>query len=461
MNKKRINSAYFIGIGGIGMSALALFFKSNGIDVFGYDKVETAITKNLVDRGIDIVFIDDEQEINPAFYAYALEECRVIYTPAIPDDHSILNYFRNNNYKVLKRADALAEVLKDYKTIAVAGTHGKTTTSAILAHILHHSELGCNAFLGGISTDFKSNLILNNESEFAVVEADEYDRSFLKLQPFVSIVTTLDPDHLDIYQSEEDFRNSFIEFISSTTGGFNVLNQSINYVSDLRCHLYGATADNRVERYRINNGHVQFDLKINDKLIKNINFALPGVFNAENALAASIVAYHLGIKVSDIEKALGSFQGVKRRFEYHIRNDQLIFIDDYAHHPGELNATIGSLKELYPDQMILGVFQPHLFSRTRDFMEGFARALEALDKIVLLDIYPAREEPISGVTSAELLAKINSSDKYLVGKDDLISFLEQENFDVLITLGAGDIDQLVDPIKNAMQSKLNFETEKG
>lgn len=461
MTKSEVHSVFFIGIGGIGMSALALFFKSKGTSVYGYDRVKTDITHNLVEEGIQVIYNDNPEEIDPAFFEIDKKNSLIVFTPAIPADQILLNYFIQNGYRVQKRALALADVLEEYKVLAVAGTHGKTTTCAILAHILDYSGFGCNAFLGGIANNFNSNLLINPKSNFAVVEADEFDRSFLNLSPYSSIVTCIDPDHLDVYGSAEEFKSTFSSFITSTSGeGTAILHESIELENVKNEIKYGNHSTNRVENYSVNSGEVTFNFVIGNESIQEISFCLPGIHNANNALAAAILARSLGIKNEAIKEALIAFTGVKRRFQYHIREVDLVYIDDYAHHPSELSATISAVKNLYPDKVIAGVFQPHLYTRTRDFMQEFAGALNELDKIILLEIYPAREQPLPGISSVALLEEIDNPRKQLVSKDKLVNQLKHEDFDVLLTLGAGDIDQCIDPIAKGMMEKRNLETHK-
>jgi len=451
VNGLNINSAFFIGIGGIGMSALALYMHSKNIRVYGYDRIQSSITNNLNEKGIEITFKDDMNEIPSAFLLEEKQDVYVVYTPAIPSDQNLLNYFQRENYQVLKRSDALAEALKDMKTIAVAGTHGKTTTSSILAHVLNET-IGCNAFLGGISNNLQSNFLLNEKTDLAVVEADEYDKSFLKLSPFASIITSIEADHLDIYETEESFFKVFQEFAEKTSpDGFLIKNENVTITDNTSLSIsnYGLNANETgVSNFRIEDNSFYFDLNIEGNKIADIPFHLPGDYNALNACAASFVAYKMGANLGDIKSALSTYSGVKRRFEYIINDGEEIFIDDYAHHPGELNACINAVKQLYPNKRILGIFQPHLFSRTQDFLMEFASALENLDQIVLLDIYPARELPIPGITSKTLLDEIKHPEKELLSKSELNHFVANAQFDILLTLGAGDIDRCVIPLRD-------------
>ncbi|NND77167.1 MAG: UDP-N-acetylmuramate--L-alanine ligase [Flavobacteriales bacterium] len=450
-----INSVFFVGIGGIGMSAIAFYMLSKNIQVYGYDRVSSKITKELESKGARIIYVDETEKIDQNFLDAGKERTTVIYTPAIPRDHNILSYFLDNGHEVVKRSDLLQRILKGFKILAVAGTHGKTTTSSILAHILNES-IGCNAFLGGIANNFSSNYIENEESELAVVEADEFDRSFLKLDPHISLITSVEADHLDVYGEEETFIQVFQEFSELTSSNGMVVKcgsvpliekEGLSYVT----YAY-EEGENCVRNLRYKNHNSFFDLNIGPTNIQEVQFKLPGKYNALNALGASIVADRLGVEASQIKTALESFSGIKRRFEYHIQKDDLVYIDDYAHHPGELDACIGAVRDLYPEKKITVIFQPHLFSRTRDFMDGFARSLSKVDQLYLMDIYPAREIPIIGINSAVLLEKIELKKKQLVSKEDLINDVLERPHEVVLSLGAGDIDRMVEPLKKGLLS---------
>ena len=453
MNINTINNAHFIGIGGIGMSNLARYFLSKNIVVSGYDRTETAITKALIVEGASIHYADQLDELN---YLSSID--LVVYTPAIPSNNAQLSFFRDSAVKIMKRAEVLGLITKQSYCIAVAGTHGKTTTSSIVAHMLEYSKIGCTAFLGGIATNFNSNFILNKGSENVVVEADEYDRSFLNLTPDIVILTSIDPDHLDIYGSAENVQQCFQEFVNliPKTGKL-ISNYGLSIESNLK-KTYGenGAADFKIFNTRVEDGEHYFDLAYGAEIFDNISLGLPGKHNIYNAAAVFALGIELGIDHQVIVKSFSSFKGVKRRFEYHIKTPTLIFIDDYAHHPQEIEATISSVKELFPDKKLTVVFQPHLFSRTNDFMEEFADSLSAIDEVILLDIYPARELPIKGVSSSVLLEKINCNNKLLLQEKEVVTALKDRYLEVVLTLGAGDIDQLVSPIKNMLTAKLEI-----
>ncbi len=432
---------YFIGAGGIGMSALERYFKSLGKNVLGYDKTQTELTKALMDEGIDIHFEDNvaliPTEINPT-------NTLVIFTPAVPSDHQELNYFRTNNFTVLKRSQVLGEITKHTYSIGVAGTHGKTTTSSILGHVLKFADVNSTAFLGGVAENYHSSIILNG-SEVTVAEADEFDRSFLRLSPKLAIITSVDADHLDIYGEREEVEKSFHEFGDIVEEKLFV-RKGLNFPNAL---TYGVEeeADYVAKNVRIEDGHYVFDVQTPTKEIHNVGILLPGRHNMENALAALAVADYMGIDEKKIVEALAEFKGVKRRFNRFECNNDKIYIDDYAHHPNELKAVIGSVRELYPAKKLLVVFQPHLYTRTSDFVDEFAESLSSVDELLLLDIYPARELPIEGVTSDWLLSKITTEQKEVCSLDEAMDRLKTKEFDILLTVGAGNIDTLVKPIK--------------
>lgn len=451
---KNINAfdrAYFIGIGGIGMSAIARYFLSKGWSVGGYDKTRSRLTDALEQEGAKIHFEDLADQIPSEFLSK--ESTLFIYTPAIPKNMKELCFLQDNAYTVYKRSEVLGMITRDSKALCVAGTHGKTTTSSMLAHILNESSFKCSAFLGGISTNFNSNFIGNSDSDITVIEADEFDRSFLRLKPFSSIVTTTDADHLDIYLDDASFQNSFQEYANLIDQqGFlvhhaNVVLKHPNSIS------YGmnCVADFRGENERFENGKYKIDVAFKDQLWGNVELGLPGIHNAENALGCIALLVQIGMSEKEIRHGLASFLGVKRRFEFQIRNTNIIYIDDYAHHPTEIEALLNAVQSLYPNKKITGVFQPHLFSRTRDFFDGFAAQLSRLDEVVLMPIYPAREEPIEGITSDALLDAIDSSAKHLCTAENLIDFLVSRELEVLLTIGAGDIDRIVEPLKAKLE----------
>jgi UDP-N-acetylmuramate--alanine ligase len=451
MNENKIHSIYFMGIGGIGMSALALYFISKKVMVFGYDRSASEITNNLIAKGAKISFNDDVKSISQDFLDISKSNTIVVYTPAIPKNSMLLNYFETRGYEIKKRSQILGLLTESTNTLAVAGTHGKTTTSTILTHLLKYSGIGCNAFLGGISTNYNTNFIFDESSNNSVVEADEYDRSFLQLHPDLAIITSTDADHLDIYNKHENLLESFNLFASQIKPNGNfIVKKNLNIESNTtNRYTYSATevADFYAENITIKEENYYFDLVAPNRKIENIHLGIPGMHNVENAVAASAAAIIYGIKDGDLKSALASFMGVKRRFEYILKNKKIIFIDDYAHHPTELLACISSVKQLYPLKKITGVFQPHLFTRTRDFLDQFAESLSLLDQLILLEIYPARELPIEGVNSTKLLERVTNPNKKLLTKEQLINEISYLNPEVLLTLGAGDIDQLIQPLK--------------
>ncbi|WP_313383881.1 UDP-N-acetylmuramate--L-alanine ligase [Chishuiella sp.] len=431
---------YFIGAGGIGMSALERFFLSLGKNVVGYDKTQTELTSQLILEGINIHFEDNIDLIPDGI---TKENTLVIYTPAVPKDHLELNYFLTNDFKVMKRSEVLGEITRHTYNIGVAGTHGKTTTSSILGHILKVANVECTAFLGGIAENYDSNIILNG-SKYTVAEADEFDRSFLKLSPKLAIITSDDADHLDIYGERDEVKKSFQEFGAIVEEKLFV-RKGLEFNN---AYTYGVDADADYNAYnvRIIEGHYVFDVKTPNGSLKDVGILLPGYHNMENAVGALAVADYMGVPHEKIREALSTFIGVKRRFNRFEINDK-IYIDDYAHHPTELDAAIRSVRELYPGKKVLGVFQPHLFTRTRDFADDFAKSLSKLDSLILLDIYPARELPIEGITSNFLLEKVDLQEKLVSSLDNSLNEIKKQDFDVLLTVGAGNIDTIVKPIK--------------
>jgi UDP-N-acetylmuramate--alanine ligase len=449
---KQFDRAYFIGIGGIGMSALARYFNHIGWNVAGYDKTPSTLTKELEIEGITIHFEDLGNNI-PEQYKES-EKTLVIYTPAIPKSFEELHFFKSNNSYLLKRSEVLGLLTRASKGIGVAGTHGKTTTSSMLAHILNESHIKCNAFLGGIATNFNSNLLINNASEFTVIEADEFDRSFLQLNPFASIITSIDPDHLDIYDDAATFREGFQQYAQLTSAkGCLVVREGITLRSNATQISYAInseTADYGGSNLRVEGSQFFMDVKTPRANFKAVALGIPGIHNAENALACFALLEFIGCDEIEIRNGIKSFKGVKRRFEYHIKTDDLIYIDDYAHHPTEIHALISSVRLLYPAKKIIGVFQPHLFSRTRDFFEDFAKELSHLDELILLPIYPAREEPIPGVTSENLLKEITLKQKTVLNATETLEYLSNIKEGVVLTIGAGDIDRIIEPLKNVL-----------
>ena len=448
MNLNQIHNVYFIGIGGIGMSALARYFKSIGKNVSGYDKTETELTNELIESGIDIHFKDEIGLIPTDYY---IENTLVVITPAVPTTHSQWNYFLEREFVVKKRAEVLGLITKDTFCFAVAGTHGKTTTSSILGHILYQSGADVTSFLGGIVENYNSNLIGTGKS-ITVVEADEFDRSFLHLYPNIACVTSMDADHLDIYGDSAAIEASFLEFANKIT------DKSQLFIAK-NLDLEGVTvavnenADYKAYNVRIDNGNYVFDVQTPTEVISNLQFGLPGKHNLTNALMALAMAKTFGTSNDDIAAALKSFKGIKRRFSYQIKESNLVYIDDYAHHPTEIDAVYQAVSELYPNQKVLAIFQPHLFSRTRDFADGFAKSLSKFDEVLLLDIYPARELPIEGITSSWLLDKMTNEHKKVVSKTDLITQILESEAKIIVTIGAGDIGELVPSIKQALQKK--------
>jgi len=458
MDLKKYRMVYFIGIGGIGMSALARYFKSLGLEISGYDRVSTSLNDELETEGMKIHFEDSINRIPVSIIDNTnRDQVLIIYTPAIPSNHSELNYFRNNNYQIYKRSEVLGEITKSKFSIAVAGTHGKTTTSSIIAHILKYSGKDCTAFLGGITKNYNSNFLLankGNENSPVVVEADEYDKSFLTLHPDIAVITSMDADHLDIYGDknmlEENYRK-FSRQVKST--GKLFAKQGLGFKENSYSYSINTDADFKAKNIEINNHQYVFDVEGILGSINGLSLGLPGIHNVENALAATAVAQYLGIENNIIKEALKSYSGVKRRFDLRFCSEETVYIDDYAHHPEELRACIQSVKELYPNRRITGIFQPHLFTRTRDFVDGFAKSLSMLDELILMNIYPARELSIEGITSEIILDKVTIPNKRILSDKEILKEIENTKTDVLLTLGAGDIDKLVEPIEHILKDK--------
>ncbi len=437
-NLNHISKAYFIGIGGIGMSALAHYFLLEGKQVAGYDRTETSITASLEDKSVVISFKDSASDIPQAFLDK--ENTLIVYTPAIPKEHKQLNYFIDQGFIVQKRAKVLAEIANSSTCLAVAGTHGKTTTAAILGHLLAETGAKVTAFIGGITQNYASNLIYKG-NDVIVVEADEFDRSFLNLNPDIACITSVDADHLDIYDNPSQVLEAFTAFSKSVT----TTNLLVNNTIPIKGHTIGVddSSDYSASNIRLENGTCIFDLKYPEGLLKDLHFNLPGLHNLSNAVTALGMAIKYGSPTASLPKALSCFCGVNRRFTYRIRTNKCILIDDYAHHPTEISAVNQSIKLLYPQEKILAVFQPHLFSRTRDFIDEFALALSTFDAVALLDIYPAREKPIPGITSSVLLDKITIANKYLLPKDQVAQFVKESTYKIVVMMGAGDIDKLI------------------
>ena len=447
MNLKKIHNIYFVGIGGIGMSALARYFHVNSINVAGYDKVVSPITKTLESSGIAICFDDEIDLISDEFLN--VKNTIVVYTPAVPKSHKQLQYFKEHNFKIYKRAEILGEITKNTFCFAVAGTHGKTTTSTILGHILKECGINATSFLGGVSENYNSNLILGGD-EISVVEADEFDRSFLQLSPNIACITSMDADHLDIYGAPDALVKSFNDFA-------NLVSHKLFIKKGLPLNgiTYGIDegADYNAQNISIKNGTYFFDVKTPSEIIKNIELNLSGKHNVLNTVVALAMANEYGVPLLSIARALKTFKGVKRRFTFKIKTDDLVLIDDYAHHPTEINAVAEAVRELYPTKKIAAIFQPHLFSRTQDFVDDFAESLAKFDELMLLKIYPAREKPIKGVTSSWLLNKINLENKKVIKKSELLNEVLQSKAEVIVMIGAGDIGEMVNSVQEILLDK--------
>lgn len=451
MELSNIKQVYLIGIGGIGMSGLGRYFNHLGCAVYGYDKTSTRLTDELQQEGMHIIFEDDAAQI-PAQFMQLDDSSLVIYTPAIPKDSVILNAFISKGFELYKRSQVLGIISKGSYTIAVAGTHGKTTTSCMIAHLLKSSGVDCSAFLGGISTNYQSN-VLYGKTNIMVVEADEYDRSFLTLHPDIAVITSMDADHLDIYGKHEHLQESFRLFASQLkAGGKLIAKQGLSLTAECSYSIQSTDADAVGYNIRIENGDFYFDFRNAEVTIENIKLGIPGLHNIENAVAAAQAALYVGVSAEAVKAALASFSGVKRRFEYIVKTDACVYIDDYAHHPAELQACLTSVKKLYPQRKLTVIFQPHLYTRTRDFAEGFAAALNMADELFLMDIYPARELPIEGVSAGMILNLMQPGNKHVLNAEQIIERVTREQPELLITVGAGDIDQLVEPLKKALQN---------
>jgi len=446
--KVKEHSIYFLGIGGIGMSALARYFIAKGYQVHGYDRTPTELTSALEKEGMIIHFNEDPKLI-------PVETGLVVYTPAIPATNSEFQYLKKSGVRMMKRAEVLGMLSSEYQTIACAGTHGKTTTSAMVSYLMQQSQIGCQAFLGGISRNFETNLLLSETSSFLVAEADEYDRSFLQLHPYIAIITSIDSDHLDIYDNNEAVHEAFSNFTGNIVPlGSLIIKKGLELPLQIPadCHVYRYAVDDEADFYASNltleNGLYHFDFTYPKGKINNLILGIPGLYNVENAVAALAAAILTGVTPEELSAGLASFKGVKRRFDIRLNEKSLVYIDDYAHHPEEIKACISSARAMFPGRKLTGIFQPHLFTRTRDFAAAFAQSLSVLDEILLLPIYPARELPIPGIDSTMLLSLINHPNKHLVQKSDIPAYFTGKKTEVLLTMGAGDIDTLVEPIEN-------------
>ena len=458
MFANQIHTYYFLGIGGIGMSALARYFAAKGYRVLGYDRTASPLTESLEAEGIEVQYDDSLDRVA----ALDLQTTVVVRTPAVPEDMAVYVWLKEKDFRILKRAEVLGIVTRSERALCVAGTHGKTTTSTMLAHILHQSHVGANAFLGGIANNYGTNLLLDQKSDLVVVEADEFDRSFHHLTPYISVITSMDPDHLDIYGTEDAYRKSFMHYASLVQEALVVKNSLQLTVDNLQARVYTYAVDEMADFYadniRVANGEIRFDFHTPQQSVEDVQLGVPVWVNIENGVAAMAVAWLMGATDEELREGMRSFSGVYRRFNIHVNTPQITYIDDYAHHPMELKASIESVRKLYPERYVIGVFQPHLFSRTQDFAEEFAAVLSQLDEVALLPIYPAREEPIAGVTSEWLMDKVQTK-RALVLPDILAKYLRErvknclakEKNCVVITMGAGDIDRQVQKIAKALQ----------
>ncbi|QIL40715.1 UDP-N-acetylmuramate--L-alanine ligase [Pedobacter sp. HDW13] len=450
MELSKINRVFFVGIGGIGMSALARYFAKRGQVVCGYDKTRTKLTETLEQEGILITYLDEAASL-PCAFLDNQDDTLVVYTPAIPKDSKILNHFIHKGFSLKKRSEVLGIISKGMFCIAVAGTHGKTTTSSIVAHILKDTGYDCTAFLGGITSNYNSNVLFGNNN-VVVVEADEYDRSFLTLHPDVAVVTSMDADHLDIYGDKSHLEESFRLFAAQLKDGGTLYAHEGLPLANNTSYAASATANARAENLRVQGSKFVFDYTDATQSIKDISLMLPGKHNVENTTVAIAIALALGIEADKVKQAVANFKGVKRRFEYIVNNGNQIYIDDYAHHPEELKACFDAVRQLYPDKKLTVIFQPHLFTRTRDFADEFAKVLSTADELLLLEIYPARELPLAGINAQFLLDKITLSDKKICGKDFVVQYVKDTKPELILTVGAGDIDTIIEPLKNTLNN---------
>jgi UDP-N-acetylmuramate--alanine ligase len=460
MNLNDVKSIYFVGAGGIGMSALIRYFIAKGKKVGGYDRTPCELTEELIKEGADIHYEESVERIPEAFRNR--ENTLIVYTPAVPADHAELLFFRNNGFEIKKRAEVLGLITRDSKALCVAGTHGKTTTSTMAAHLLYQSHVGCTAFLGGISKNYHSNLLLMKSSPYTVIDADEFDRSFHQLSPFMSVVTAVDPDHLDIYGTEEAYLESFAHYTSLIReGGALIMHSDIKLTPRLRegVRLYTYGRDKgyfHAENIAIGGGEIYFDFVSPEVRINHVRLGVPVSINIENGVAAMALAYLNGATEAEIHAAMASFAGVERRFDFKIKTDEVVFLSDYAHHPAELEQSIKSMRQLYPKRHLTGIFQPHLYTRTRDFYREFAQSLSLLDEVILTDIYPAREEPIPGISSRIIYDNLRPGiSKMMCRKEELPALFEIHPADVLMVLGAGDVEDYVKPIEEVLLKRLS------
>lgn len=456
---KKFTKFYFLGIGGIGMSAIARYYQARGFEVAGYDRTKTKLTEDLQNEGMEITYDESEMGIPTKFLDK--NKTLVVLTPAIPADHPQLVFFREKEFQVMKRAEVLGYITRQNKGICIAGTHGKTTTSTITAHLLRQSKVDCNAFLGGISNNYNTNLLLSKESNFVVIEADEYDRSFHHLSPYMAVITSADADHLDIYKTHEAVKESFEYFASLVLpGGALIIRKGIDIhpvlQKGVKMYTYSMDegGDFHAENIKSKPGEIRFDFVTPTDRIADVRLGVPVKINVENSVAAMALAWLSGVTSEELRTGLSSFSGIYRRFNIVYQSPEVVYIDDYAHHPSELNAGISSIRMMYPGKKITGIFQPHLYSRTKDFADDFARVLSTLDELILLDIYPARELPIPGVDSAMILDKVTLANKVNCKKENLIELLKsKKDMEVLVTFGAGDIDTMVPQIKHLLKNK--------
>lgn len=458
MDINNIKSVYFIGAGGIGMSAIVRYFLTNGYNVGGYDKTPTPLTERLIAEGAQIHYDESVESIPQCFKDK--EQTLVVFTPAIPEEHEELQWFRKNGFEVQKRAQVLGYISMKLKAVCAAGTHGKTTTSTMAAHLLHQSGIDCNAFLGGISKNYGTNYILSEKSDLVVIEADEFDRSFHWLRPYMTVITSTDPDHLDIYGTKEAYLESFRKYTSLIQpGGYLIIHKGLEMEADVQegvtVYEYSRhEGDFHAENIRIGNGEIIFDFVSPKGTIKDIKLGVPVSINIDNGIAAMALAQLCGATDEELRRGMETFGGVDRRFDFKVKNERVVYLSDYAHHPSEIEQSVKSIRELYADKKIAAIFQPHLYTRTRDFYKEFADSLSLLDEVFLCDIYPAREEPIEGVTSKLIYDNLRDGiKKHLITKDEIMESVENGDFDVLITLGAGDIENYSAQIAEALNRR--------